>query len=78
MSNILDAELPSLQFTPTTVEEYLALQLAKRLGDETAIERFIRYAERHPAGHLAHLFHRVKRKPNPAEAFHSSLTPSDP
>ena len=78
MSNILDQMLPTQQFTPTNVEEYLALQLAKRLGDETAIERYIRYAERHPAGHLAHLFHRVKRKSNPADAFHSALTPSDP
>lgn len=78
MSGILDPELPSQQFTPTTVEEYLALQLARRLGDETAINRYIRYSEHHPAVHLAQLFHRAKGKPNPADAFHSSLTPSDP
>ena len=78
MSSILDPTLPTQQFTPTTVEEYLALQLAKRLADETAIERYIRYAEHHPAGYLARLFHRVKGNPNPADSFHSSLTPSDP
>ena len=78
MSGILDAELPSQQFAPTTVEEYLALQLAKRLEDVTAIGRYVRYAEHHPAVHLAQLFHRAKGKPNPADAFHSSLSPSDP
>jgi hypothetical protein len=78
MSLILDSTLPTEQFTPTTVAEYLALQLAKRLGDEPAIEQYIRYAEHHPAGHLAKLFHRVKQTTNPADAFHSSFTPSDP
>ena len=74
----LDPMLPLQQFTPTTVEEYFALQLAKRLGDATGIERYIRYAEHHPAGYLVKLFHRVKGKPNSADAFHSSLTPPAP
>jgi hypothetical protein len=78
MSSIFDAKLPSEQFTPTTVEEYLALQLARRLRDIKAIHLYIRYTEHHPAVHLAHLFHRVKGKSDPADAFHSSLTPSDP
>lgn len=77
MSNSLSQVMTPEQFSPTSVEEYLALQLAKRLRDEAAIERYIRYAEHHPAVHLVHLFHRVKGQSDPADAFHSSLASPD-
>jgi hypothetical protein len=77
MSGILDQINQSTQFSPTTVEEYLALQLSKRLGDETAIVRYLHYLGRYTMEHLITLFHQVKQKPDPARAFHSSLTSPD-
>ena len=68
---------PPPQFTPASVEEYLALQLAKRLGDEPGVKRYIRYAEHYPARHLLHLLHQAKQESDPVNAFHLSLTPSD-
>jgi hypothetical protein len=77
MSRITNQTLPSQQFTPTTVEEYLALQLAKRLSDEQGVRRYIRYTEHYPAKHLLHLVHQASQESDPANAFHSFLTPSN-
>jgi hypothetical protein len=77
MSGILDQIIPSQQFVPATVEEYIALQLAKGLKDETAIARYIHYLAHHPLEHLMGLFHKTKQGPDAAHTFHSSLTVSD-
>lgn len=74
MSNLLDQVLQAQEFTPSTIEEYLALQLAKRLDDETKIRSYIQYVGRFSAQHLVRLFHRAKQRSDPARAFHSFLT----
>lgn len=76
MTSSLDPVLP-VQFTPATVEEYLALQLARRLGDESSVSRYIPYTEHYPARHLLHLVYQAKRQSDPVSTFHSSLMPSD-
>ncbi len=78
MSDILDAVRQSLQFTPATVEEYIALQLAKGLDDEPAVRRYVNYLAHYKADYLLHLFHQSKQKPNPAQSFHSFLTIPEP
>jgi hypothetical protein len=78
MSGILDKIIHSEQFVPGTVGQYLALQLAKGLRDEGAIRLHLHYVEHHPPEHLIRLFHSAKEKADPAHAFHSSLTPSEP
>ena len=77
MSGILDQIRQSAQFSPTSVEEYLALQLSKRLGDEAAVVRYLHYIGRYTVEHLLTLFQQVKEQPDPARAFHSSLTSPD-
>ena len=77
MSNLFDP-LESQPFAPTNADEYLALQLAKRLGDEPRILSYLRYVERYPAPQLAKLFHQAKRESDSANVFHSSLTQSQP
>jgi len=77
MSNILDQITKSHQFIPATTDEYLALQFAKRLGDEPAIGQYLHYVANHEVPHLMHHFHRAKRTANPAGSFHSSLTTQD-
>ena len=77
MSGILDHIRQSTQFSPTTVEEYLALQLSKRLSDEVAISRYLHYLSRYTLEHLLRLYYRVKPEQDPARAFHSSLTARD-
>jgi len=78
MSGILDRMLQSQQFIPATTEEYLALQLAKRLGDEFAIKRYVHYVAHYAAAHLVRLCHAAKREEDPARAFHSSLAKPEP
>lgn len=78
MNGILDQISSSKQFVPATTDEYLALQLAKRLGDELAIGRYLHYIAHHPVSHLMRQFHRAKSEDDPARSFHSSLTPSKP
>jgi len=78
MNSILDQIAGTAQFIPATTDEYLALQFAKRLGDEPAINRYLHYIAHHPVSHLMRQFHRAKREDDPAPAFHSSLIPPKP
>lgn len=73
MSGILDQIRQTTQFSPTTVEEYLALQLSKHLGDEAAVVRYLQYIAHYTVEHLLVLFQKAKQEPDPARAFHSSL-----
>jgi len=78
MSNILDTMGKPRQFVPATTDEFLALQLAKRLGDESSIHRYLHYVEHHPIPHLLRQFYRAKMDADPAQSFHSSLMRTDP
>jgi hypothetical protein len=78
MSGILDQMLQAQQFTPSTAEEYLALQLARRLNDEFAIKRYLHYVERNTTEQLLSVFRKAKQQPDPARSFHSSLMSSEP
>ena len=75
--SILDRMLQTQQFTPSTVEEYLGLQLARGLGDESTLAIYMHYVERHPMIQLLNTFHKAKRASDPARTFHSALTPRD-
>jgi hypothetical protein len=75
--SILDRMLQQQQFTPSTVEEYLALQLARGLDDESALATYLHYVERHSMVHLLNAFHKAKRTSDPARFFRSTLIPSD-
>jgi hypothetical protein len=75
--SILDRMLQTQQFTPSTVEEYVGLQLARRLGDESALAIYMHYVERHSMIHLLNAFHKAKQTSDPAHFFHSALTPRD-
>jgi len=77
MSGILDRMLQSQQFTPATVEGYIALQLAKRLGDEAAVRKYVHYLSQYKTERVLHHFRKARHESNPAQAFHSSLKPSD-
>jgi len=74
MSSIFDQVIEPQQFTPTTVDEYVALQLAKGLGDELAVTRYVHYVSHYTIEHLLDLFYRAKRTPEPAKEFHSAVT----
>ena len=78
MSNILDEIAQSRQFIPSTTDEFLALQLAKRLDDEDAIGKYLHYVAHQPAPHLLQQFHRAKRSANPALSFHLYLKQAKP
>ncbi len=78
MSGILDQMLQLQQFTPATVEEYIALQLAKGLRDELAVKRYVHYVARCPTEHLLNLFQKAKQGPNSARVFHLSLVNPEP
>ena len=76
--NILNRMLQPQQFTPSTVEQFIALQLARRLDDEAAIKLYLHYVAHHPINHLLDCFHKAKRNTDAARVFHSSLMSSDP
>jgi hypothetical protein len=78
MSGILDRMLQKQKFTPTTVDEFLALQLAKKLNDEAAINSYVNYVAHHGTDHVLRLCHAAMKEPDPARIFHSSLTKHDP
>ena len=75
--SILDQIRHVEQFSPSTVEQYLALQLSKRMGDEASVLRYLHYLERYTVDSLIQLYHQVKDGPDPARTFHSSLTSPD-
>lgn len=77
MKGILDQILHEQQFTPSTVEEYIALQVARRLDDAPSVRRHIHYIAHFTTEHLVRLYHSVKHLRDPARAFHRSLTPPD-
>jgi hypothetical protein len=78
MSGILDKMLGAEQFVAVTVNHYIALQLAKRMGDEGALNRYLYYVTHHPVERLVRLYHQVKSEADPAATFHSSLIPPKP
>ena len=78
MSGILDQMLQPEQFIPSSVDEYFALQLARRLDDDTAVRLYLHYVEHHPSNHLLNIYSNVKAHPEPAKAFHSALRPNAP
>jgi len=71
--SILDKMLRPKQFTPVTVDEYIALRLAKRLGDEASVSLYLNYFDHHSKEWLIANLHKAMRQSDPARAFHSSL-----
>lgn len=78
MSHILDQFAQSTQFTPASVEQYIALQLSKHLNDESAIGRYLHYVSRYPLPLLLNQFQQAKTQSDPARAFHSSIKQREP
>lgn len=59
MSDILAKVADSLGgFTPSKPREYLALQIAKRLGDIQAVRHYVVLFEHHPEERLIHIYRR--------------------
>lgn len=67
-------------FVPANADEYFALQLAKRLGDEDNVHRFVGYARRYSHEQLLELYWNALRDSgkDAAAHFHSSFTKSEP
>jgi hypothetical protein len=78
MSGILDQMLQPEQFIPSSVDEYFALQLARRLDDDAAVGLYLHYVEHHHSNHLLNIYSKAKSHPEPAKAFHSALRPTEP
>jgi hypothetical protein len=78
MSGILDRFPVDQRFVVGNTDEYFALQLAKRLGDEPGIRRYIQYVERHSEDRLLRALHQALRSSDPARTFHSSLVTETP
>lgn len=76
MSGILDQILQAQPVPLASVEHYIALQLAKRLGDEISIARYLHYGSQFTVDHLLRVFQAVRQEADPVRAFHSSLTSS--
>ncbi len=78
MNGILDRLLETSQFTPGTSEEFVALQLARRLDDEIAITRYVHYVGHYAIDHLLRLYETARHNDDPARAFHTSLSEPSP
>jgi hypothetical protein len=78
MSGILDQMLQPEPFIPSSVNEYFALQLARRLDDDAAVRLYLHYVEHHPTNHLLNIYSKAKLHTKPAQAFHSALRPTEP
>lgn len=78
MNNILEHMLQPAQFVPATVEQFVAVQLARRLNDEPGLVRYVQYVTHHSTDYLVRLFHRAQQQTDPARAFHSSLAIPEP
>jgi hypothetical protein len=63
-------------FRPATPEEYFALQLARRLGDEVNLRWYLRQVEDHTKEHLLGTMQRARAGPAAAvaERFHDLLS----
>jgi hypothetical protein len=59
MTNILNAlQHQSAEFTPNNPTQYLALQIARRLSDESALRQYLVLFEHHPEDLLVRVYHR--------------------
>jgi hypothetical protein len=59
MPNILNTIAEqSASFIPTSPTQYLALQIARRLSDETALRHYLVLFEHHPEDLLVRVYHR--------------------
>lgn len=65
---------------PANIDEYFALQLAKRLRDEMNIHRYVSYARQFNQKELLNLYEEARAGPPDGEAlrFHSLFTPLEP
>lgn len=64
---ILELLVPPRQYLPTTVSEYIALQLARRLSDEESAAWYRGIAEKHPLTKVFSLY-RQAIEPGPTSA----------
>jgi hypothetical protein len=65
---ILEGLSEESRFTPATTEEYFALQLARRLGDEVNLRWYLRQVEPHTKEHLLSTMQRARAGPAAAQA----------
>lgn len=77
MSGIVERLAQAQQFTPKNTAEYIALQFAKRLKDETAIFRYVQYVAHHSVEQLMRFFYQAQKTDSPAREFHSLLAPPE-
>ena len=62
MTHILDRFVPAAtSFQPKTLQEFFALQLARKLDDRPAIHHYVSLADRYSEGQLLCAYQRAKR-----------------
>jgi len=63
MTNILNAIAEqAANFVPTSPTQYLALQIARRLSDETALRHYLVLFEHHPEDLMVRVYHRCAKE----------------
>jgi hypothetical protein len=63
MSSILSRVADSLgRFTPSKPREYLALQIARKLNDASAVRHYAVLFEHHPEDRLIAIYHRCAKQ----------------
>ena len=75
MNGILDQMLVPRQYTPASIHEYVALQIAKRFQDGPAVQRYIRYVMHIGLEPTLQAYATAALTESPVSAFHSSLSP---
>lgn len=74
MSNILGLIADQARhFTPSSPREYLALQIARKLGDSSAFRQYLVLFEHYPEELLLQVFHKCSEQgsPNGAAFMHT-------
>jgi len=66
--NILESVARTAAFTPATTDEYFALQLAKRLGDEANLQWHLRQPDHYTQEHLLSTMQRTRAGPTATRA----------
>jgi len=72
---ILEHLMPNPKpFRPTSIEEYIIFQIARRFDDESQLKDYLLAAERHPIPKLIKAYRAALRVDHKREAFFNRLT----
>jgi hypothetical protein len=60
-------------FRPTSIEQYIAFQIARRFRDESRLRDYLLVAERHPTSKLIKAYSTARRVNNKRDRFFELL-----